>query len=75
MREVPLPAKDAGDRWFEDFSPGAVCEFGEIAVSADKIGGLIASGWHTASLKMRLLVAHFLPPQASLAPPGIGTKR
>ena len=92
-------AKDAGERWFEDFVPGAVYEFGALAVSADEIvdfarrfdpqpmhldpeaaargefGGLIASGWHTAGMMMRLLVKHFLPPQASLASPGIDELR
>jgi acyl dehydratase len=87
------------DRWFEDFVPGAVYEFGDIGVSADEIvdfarrfdpqpmhldpeaaahgefGGLIASGWHTAGLMMRLLVEHFLPPNASLASPGIDELR
>ncbi len=33
-------------------------------------GGLIASGWHTASLAMRLLVDHYVSPAASLGSPG-----
>ena len=65
------------DRHFEDFVPGAVAEFGPIAIdeaevvefarrydpqpihtdpaaaAAGPFGGLIASGWHTASLVMR----------------------
>jgi acyl dehydratase len=38
-------------------------------------GGVIASGWHTASLMMRLLVDHFLPGAARLASPGIDELR
>ena len=38
-------------------------------------GGLIASGWHTASMMMRLLVEHFLPIHASLGSPGVDELR
>ncbi len=38
-------------------------------------GGVIASGWHTAALMMRLLVDHFLSRTASLASPGIDELR
>ena len=38
-------------------------------------GGLIASGWHTAALMMRLFAAHFLSPASSLASPGIDELR
>jgi acyl dehydratase len=34
-------------------------------------GGLIASGWHTASMMMRLTVDHYLSRAASLGSPGI----
>jgi acyl dehydratase len=34
-------------------------------------GGLIASGWHTCSLFMRLFVEHYLPGPASLGSPGV----
>jgi acyl dehydratase len=34
-------------------------------------GGLIASGWHTCSLMMRLVVDGFLPNSASLGSPGV----
>ncbi len=33
-------------------------------------GGLIASGWHTTSVMMRLLVDHVLSPASSLGSPG-----
>ena len=88
-----------GDRYFEDYVPGAVYEFGSIDVSEAEIikfahrfdpqdmhldpdaaargpfGGLIASGWHTAAMMMRLLVDDFLPGRASLASPGIDELR
>ena len=38
-------------------------------------GGLIASGWHTAALMMRLFATHFLSPASSLASPGIDELR
>ena len=87
------------ERYFEDYAPGAVFEFGEIAVTAEEIvafatrydpqpmhtdpaaaasgafGGLIASGWHTAALAMRLLTEHFLSAASSIASPGIDELR
>ena len=86
-------------RWFEDYRPGLVLEFGAIAVDEDEVvgfarrfdpqpfhvdaeaaaqgafGGLIASGWHTGSLMMRLLVEHYLSPVASLGSPGLDELR
>jgi acyl dehydratase len=38
-------------------------------------GGVIASGWHTASLMMRLLVDHYLPRAAGLGSPGVDELR
>ena len=38
-------------------------------------GGLIASGWHTAALMMRLYVEHYLTHVASLASPGVDELR
>jgi acyl dehydratase len=38
-------------------------------------GGLIASGWHTAGLMMRLYAEHYLTQVASLASPGIDELR
>jgi acyl dehydratase len=99
LLSLPAFATPIEDRWFEDFVPGAVYEFGNAEVSeADIIdfarrfdpqpmhvdaeaaaqghfGGLIASGWHTAGLMMRLFVDHFLPGHASLASPGIDELR
>jgi acyl dehydratase len=38
-------------------------------------GGLIASGWHTAGMMMRLVAEHFLSKVASIASPGIDELR
>lgn len=89
----------ARERWFEDFQPGDVAEFGDYPITeADIIafaerydpqsfhtdpdaakhspyGGLIASGWQTASVMMRLMVEHFIPPNASLGSPGVDELR
>ena len=45
------------------------------AAARGPFGGLIASGWQTASLMMRLLVDQFLPATASLGSPGIDELR
>ncbi len=45
------------------------------AAARGAFAGLIASGWHTAGLMMRLFVDHFLPGNASLASPGIDELR
>jgi acyl dehydratase len=38
-------------------------------------GGLIASGWHTAALTMRLLVDHYISKVAGIGSPGSGAIR
>jgi acyl dehydratase len=38
-------------------------------------GGLIASGWHTCGLFMRLFTEHYLPGDASLGSPGVDELR
>lgn len=82
-------------RYFEDYAPGAVFEFGSIGVEEAEIiafarqfdpqamhvdpqeaargpfKGLIASGWHTTGLMMRLFIDHYLSKVASLASPGV----
>jgi len=45
------------------------------AAKKGPFGGLIASGWHTASLTMRLYVEHYLTHAASLASPGLDELR
>ena len=85
----------AEDRYFEDYLPGAVHEFGSITIRESEIidfarrfdpqpfhidpvvakqspfGGLIASGWHTAGIAMRLLVDNYVSKAASLGSPGV----
>jgi acyl dehydratase len=80
-----------GERYFEDYRVGMVDEFGEVAVTADEIvefarrydpqpmhtvaTELIASGWHTAAMSMRLFVEHYLSRVATLPSPGIDELR
>lgn len=88
---MAVPLKE---RYFEDFRPGEVLEFGDYLVTEEEIvefakrydpqpfhvdrqaaaesiyGGLIASGWMTGSIMMRLLVEHFISPLSSMGSPG-----
>ena len=94
--DFPVPIDD---RYFEDYRPAAVYEYGYLTVTEAEIlefarrfdpqpihidpgfaaagpfGGLIASGWHTASMMMRLFTDHYLSRVASLASPGIDELR
>jgi len=45
------------------------------AAAQTVFGGLIASGWHTAGLMMRLCVDHYLSSVASLGSPGVDELR
>jgi acyl dehydratase len=79
------------ERWFEDYHVGTVDEFGDIAVTAEEIvafarrydpqsmhvgpGDVIASGWHTTAMVMRLIVEHYLSKVAALPSPGIDELR
>ena len=45
------------------------------AAAAGPYGGLIASGWHTCALMMRLLAQEYLSPVSSLGSPGIDELR
>jgi acyl dehydratase len=45
------------------------------AALSSPYGGLIASGWHTAGLMMRLLADHYLSAVSSLGSPGIDELR
>lgn len=47
----------------------------EEAAKRSLFGGLAASGWHTASLMMRMLVEHVLSPEVSLGSPGVDELR
>ena len=43
----------------------------EEAAKASVFGGLCASGWHTCSMAMRLMVTNFLQQTSSLGSPGL----
>jgi acyl dehydratase len=82
------------NRYFEDYIPGDVHEFGSIAVDEKEViefgkryvplsyhvdkeaakesiyGGVIASGWHTAALMMRVYSENYLSALANLGSPG-----
>lgn len=45
------------------------------AAKASIFGGLIASGWHTGAMAMRLFVDHMLSPEHSLGSPGMDELR
>jgi acyl dehydratase len=45
------------------------------AAKLSQFGGIIASGWHTAALTMRLFAEHYLTHVASLASPGVDELR
>ena len=47
----------------------------KAAATAGPFGGLIASGWHTGSLMMQLLVRHFVPSPGNLPSPGVDELR
>lgn len=87
------------ERYFEDYLPGEVYEFGSYAVTGEAIiefaqrydpqpfhidpvaaaqsiyGGLIASGWMTGGIMMRMLVDNFISPLSSMGSPGIDELR
>jgi acyl dehydratase len=46
-----------------------------VAAKQTQFGGLIASGWHTGGLMMRLFADHYLTKAASLASPGLDELR
>jgi len=46
-----------------------------VAAAAGPYGGLIASGWHTAALVMRLLVENYLSAESSLGSAGLDELR
>jgi len=45
------------------------------AAARTPFGGIIASGWHTAALMMRLYAVNYLSPASSLASPGLDELR
>ena len=87
-------AVSLAQRYFEDYTPGAICEYGTIQLDESDIvefarqydpqdnhinpsmasrgpfGGLIASGWQTLSVMMRLYFDHYVSDAADLGSPG-----
>jgi acyl dehydratase len=96
LQDFAVPVEQ---RYFEDYVPGSVFDYGSITLTQDEMvefakhfdpqfihtdplaaakgpfEGLIASGWHTAAVMMRLLVDHYLSHVASMASPGIDELR
>jgi acyl dehydratase len=46
-----------------------------VAAAFGPFKGLIASGWHTASMIMRLMADHYLSPASAMASPGVDELR
>jgi acyl dehydratase len=46
-----------------------------VAAAHGPFGGLIASGWHTTSMMMRLLVEHFISAESGLGAAGVDEVR
>jgi acyl dehydratase len=61
-------------RFAEQFDPQPI-HIDPGYASDGPFGGLIASGWHSAGLAMRLLADHYLSRVASLASPGVDELR
>jgi len=47
----------------------------EDAAKDSIYGGIIASGWHTAGMTMRMMVDHMINPRTSLGSPGVNNLR
>ena len=46
-----------------------------VAARATQFGGVVASGWHTAGMAMKLLVENYLPRGSGLGSPGVDQLR
>lgn len=46
-----------------------------VAAQASHFGGLIASGWMTGAVMMRMMVDHFVSPRSGMGSPGIDRLR
>lgn len=90
-----MPDVPPAERYFEDYAPGEVHEFGRYTMTEAEMiafagqwdpqsfhtdpeaardsmfGGLIASGWHTGCVMMRLLAQNWISRLASLGSPGV----
>lgn len=61
-------------RFADEFDPQSIHTDPEAA-AVGPFRGLIASGWHTASVMMRLYADHYVSKVASLASPGVDELR
>lgn len=61
-------------RFAHEFDPQSI-HANPKAAAAGPFGGLIASGWHTAALMMRVYATEYLNDAASLASPGVDELR
>jgi acyl dehydratase len=68
--DVPV---DAGElhAFAERYDPQPI-HIDAAAAATTPYGGIIASGWQTASLTMRMVLDHFIDATHSLGSPGIG---
>jgi acyl dehydratase len=67
-------SKDEIRTFAERYDPQPI-HVDEAAAEASVYGGLIASGWHTAAVCMRLLAEGFLNETASMGSPGLDELR
>lgn len=71
------PISASGDEIFDfatKFDPQPI-HVDDEAAAAGPFGGIIASGWHSAALMMRLYVDNFISHTASLGGPGVDELR
>lgn len=61
-------------RFADEFDPQSI-HTDPAAAAAGPFEGLIASGWHTAAVMMRLYADHYVSKVASLASPGVDELR
>ena len=66
--------EDAVIAFAREFDPQSI-HLDADAAAEGPFHGLIASGWHTAAIMMRILVENFLNDAASLASPGVDELR
>ena len=64
------PTREEIIAFASQFDPQAF-HLDDEAAKASIFGGLCASGWHTCSMAMRLMVTNFLQDAASLGSPGL----
>jgi acyl dehydratase len=67
--EISLSADEIVD-FAKRFDPQPI-HIDPEAAERGPFGGLIASGWHTASVMMRLLADHYISHVAGMASPGV----